>query len=70
LWRRFARQRHQRSLALIRLFAGLQSVYSSTDPAVGWLRNFGVATLGGLDAIKQQIMREAMGLGPLARGNL
>jgi ubiquinone biosynthesis UbiH/UbiF/VisC/COQ6 family hydroxylase len=70
LWRRFARQRHQRSLALIRLFAGLQSVYSSTDPAVGWLRNFGVATLGGLDAIKQQFMREAMGLGPLARGNL
>ncbi|XOV83714.1 MAG: FAD-dependent oxidoreductase [bacterium] len=62
LWARFARQRQARAQMMIRLFAGLQKVYGSTGPALSLLRNAGVASINSLDGVKQQIMREAMGL--------
>ena len=62
LWSRFARQRQVRAQMMIRLFAGLQKVYGSSDPGLSLLRNVGVASINLLDGVKQQIMREAMGL--------
>lgn len=62
LWSRFARQRQARAQMMIRLFSGLQKIYGSSDPGLALLRNVGVASINRLDGLKQQIMREAMGL--------
>ena len=67
LWRRYAAQRLARSSAMINTMAALQTVYASPSPAMALLRNVGVRSLNAVDMAKRQIMREAMGLGPLAR---
>ncbi|MCR9261756.1 MAG: FAD-dependent oxidoreductase [Pseudomonadaceae bacterium] len=62
LWTRFARQRQVRAQMMIRIFSALQKIYGSSDPGLALLRNIGVASINRLDGLKQQIMREAMGL--------
>ena len=47
---------------MIRIFSALQKIYGSSDPGLALLRNIGVASINRLDGLKQQIMREAMGL--------
>ena len=66
IWRRYARQRQVRSQMMIQTMAMLQKLYSSANPAVSLLRNFGVESFNALDTIKHQVMREAMGLGQLS----
>jgi 2-octaprenylphenol hydroxylase len=66
LWVTFARQRRQRAHMMIDLMATLQRLYAGSDPWWQWLRNTGVHWLNRAAPVKQQIMREAMGLGPLS----
>ena len=66
IWQRYARQRQLRSQMMIQAMAGLQKLFSSTNPAVSLLRNFGVQSFNALDGLKRQVMREAMGLGALS----
>ena len=66
IWRRYARQRQVRSQMMIQTMAMLQKLYSSANPTVSLLRNFGVQSFNALDTIKHQVMREAMGLGQLS----
>lgn len=65
--RRFARARQTRSRHVIELLSVLQGSYQNTSPGFSWLRNVAVRKLNDLQWVKQQIMREAMGLGPIAR---
>jgi 2-polyprenylphenol 6-hydroxylase len=68
LWRAFDRRRMMRARVMLRLMDSLRRVYAQGDPVSQWLRNVGVGWLNQAGPIKRQIMREAMGLGPLARG--
>jgi 2-octaprenyl-3-methyl-6-methoxy-1,4-benzoquinol hydroxylase/2-octaprenylphenol hydroxylase len=65
-WRTFARKRQARSQAMLRLMSALRLVYGSGSPWLGWARNMGVRAVSGSRLLKSQIMREAMGLGPMA----
>ena len=67
LWRTFARRRRARALGMAQFLAALQGFYGSPQPAVGWLRNFGVRMVNNSASIKRQLIMEALGLGPLAR---
>jgi 2-polyprenyl-6-methoxyphenol hydroxylase-like FAD-dependent oxidoreductase len=67
LWRSFARQRRTRSQIMLGLMAGFRSVYAQNDPLLQWARNVGVGWLNRTPAIKRQLMKEALGLGPLAQ---
>ena len=66
IWQRYARQRQVRARLMIQTMAALQKIYASNNPAVSLLRNFGVQSFNALDGIKRQVMREAMGLGPMS----
>jgi len=65
IWRRFARQRQTRARLMIQTMSALQKFYGSANPAVSLLRNIGVQSFNTLDALKHQVMREAMGLNRL-----
>lgn len=66
IWQRYVRRRRLRSEAMVRTMATLQQVFAQDHPAVNLLRNMGVRAVNSWDGLKQQIMQEAMGLGPLA----
>ena len=68
LWTSYARQRRARAKLLLTLMAGLQKAYAASDPLRGWLRNAGVGLIDHSSLLKTQLVREAMGLGPLAKG--
>lgn len=67
LWHGFARRRHWRSRMMVDLMGGLRRVYARSDPLFQWLRNVGVGWLDSVAPVKRQIIREALGLGSLAR---
>lgn len=69
IWRRFARERQVRAQVIIRLMATLARLYGSASPGVTWLRNLGVQGFNAATLVKHQVMREALGLGPLARAD-
>lgn len=62
----FNRQRRTRSLHMVRLLGLLQATYGEQNPWLLWARNKATHQLNGMSLVKQQIMREAMGLGPIA----
>jgi 2-octaprenylphenol hydroxylase len=66
-WPAFARRRRVRSRLMIDIMGGLRRVYASSDPMLQWVRNLGVAWVDSTALLKRQIIREALGLGPLAR---
>ncbi len=66
LWRRFLRQRRVRSQMVIQGMAFLKSIYGQSHPGAALARNVGVGLIQRVDLLKQQVVREAMGLGPLA----
>lgn len=66
-WRKYVRGRRTRSEAMIRTLGALKTFYGTNDPGLGVVRNVGVKLLNHTPGIKHQIMREAMGLGPLSR---
>ena len=67
LWRKYVRGRRTRSETMIRTLGTLKQIYGANNPALGVVRNMGVNFLNQAPGIKNQIMREAMGLGPLGR---
>ena len=66
LWRTFARKRRTRAQLMVAAMAGFRYAYAEDSPALTWLRNNAVAWVNGAGTVKQQIIREALGLGPLA----
>ncbi len=66
LWQGYVRRRRTRSAFMIRLLETLFRTYSHAGPGMSLLRNTGVQVFNALPALKHQVMREAMGLGPLA----
>ncbi len=66
LWRRYAARRKVRSLGMISIMQFFQSTYKWTDPYARWLRNVGVRKLDRSPRLKRQLMREAMGIGPIS----
>ena len=67
LWRAFDRRRKARSLSMTQFLAGLRAFYAMPQPAASWLRNLGVRWVDGFQPLKRQIIREALGLGPIAQ---
>lgn len=63
----FARRRRTRSASLISLMSGFQHVYAWQSPGLSWLRNAGVRFVNDQAFIKRQILREALGFGPIAK---
>ncbi len=67
LWRDFARRRKVRGIAMLRFLAGLRSIYGLRQPLPHWLRNAGVRFVNAAQPLKRQLIREALGIGPIAR---
>ncbi len=65
----YARKRRWRSEALVRLMSGFQDIFGWQEPGAVWLRNLGVRFVNRQTFVKQQILREAMGLGAVARAS-
>ena len=68
-WRGFARERRMRSKLLMAAMRGLLAAYCgprATNPWMRLARNTGVRFIDAASPIKAQLVREAMGLGPLA----
>ncbi len=63
---RFARQRRTRSLLMLGAMTALRQVYAEADPYLQWLRILGVSLSARSAPLKRQVIREALGLGPVA----
>ena len=66
-WREFARRRKVRGMAMMRFLAGLRAFYELRQPLPHWLRNAGVRFVNSAQPVKRQLIREALGIGPLAK---
>lgn len=66
LWRAFARKRRTRAQLMVAAMAGFRYAYAESSPTLTWLRNSAVGWINSAGTVKQQIIREALGLGPLA----
>ncbi|MCZ6890197.1 MAG: FAD-dependent oxidoreductase [Gammaproteobacteria bacterium] len=66
-WRRYARGRRARAELMTGLMGLFENAYGIHDPIARWIRNVGVRFIDRTPAIKNQLMREAMGLGPIAQ---
>ncbi len=72
-WRAFARERRLRSKLMISAMRTLLAAYSgawASNPWVRLARNTGIRWIDSSAVAKSQLIREAMGLGPLARGRV
>jgi 2-octaprenylphenol hydroxylase len=67
IWKSFARHRRTRAQLMLGLMTALREVYSEDDPYLQWLRNLGVKLTARATPVRRQVIREALGLGPLAR---
>ena len=66
LWRAFARRRKARSVAMMGFLAALRAFYGMRQPFPHWVRNLGVRLVHRSGPVKRQLIREAMGYGPVA----
>ena len=66
IWRRFAIRRRARARVMLKLMEFFDRTYGASGPYRRWTRNLGIRTVNKVPALKYQLMREAMGLGPLA----
>ena len=66
-WRGFALRRRARAEVMIALMRGLRDGYAYGGPVGRWIRNSGVRLIDAAPAIKQQLVREAMGVGVLKK---
>ena len=69
LWTEFARRRRTRARSITALMTAMRWMYSRGDPLSQWLRNVGVRAVDGSGALKGQLIREALGLGSVARSS-
>lgn len=66
IWRAFARKRRVRAQLMVGAMAGFRHAYAEGSPALTWLRNSAVNWVNDSGTVKRQVIREALGLGPLA----
>jgi 2-octaprenylphenol hydroxylase len=64
--RRYERWRKGDNLAMLLLMEGFRSLFGARSEAVRWLRNLGLTLVDGVEPLKAEIIRRAMGL----RGDL
>ena len=67
MWSDFAARRKLRSLMMLALMRGFSEVWQAHGPFFRLLRNFGVRSIANTTIVRHQLMREAMGLAPIAR---
>ena len=60
--RRYERERMGHNLAMMWLMEGFKRLFADQPLALRWLRNTGMSQLDNMPLIKNQIMRQAMGL--------
>lgn len=65
LWRSFNAKRKLRTLGMAQLMSFFSNIYKVQSPYMKLLRNTGVRWLDDNAAIKRQLIREAMGIGPI-----
>ena len=69
LWQRYTRHRETRARAMIATMAAFKQLFGSDLPGAGLVRRLGMQAVAQLPGLKNQIMREAMGLGTLSRSS-
>ena len=62
----YERRRSLRSTAIVGLMSGFQEIFGWQAPAPVWLRSIGMRFVNRQPWMKHQILREALGLGPIA----
>lgn len=67
--RTLAQRRRAKAIIMQQLMSLFDSTWRWKNPLSHWLRNFGVRTFSRAPAIKRQIIREAMGFGPMTKVN-
>ena len=65
-WREYAAKRKLRANSLIKLMMFFSQTYSASHPFARLIRNAGVRLVNSSASFKKQLIREAMGTGPLA----
>ena len=63
--RTVAERRRAKAIIMQQIMALFDSTWRWNDPVSHWLRNFGVRTFTRVPAVKKQVIREAMGFGPM-----
>lgn len=63
--RALSERRRAKAIIMQQIMALFDNTWRWNDPLSHWLRNFGVRTFTRLPAIKKQVIREAMGFGPM-----
>ena len=66
---RLAQRRRAKAIIMQQLMSLFDGTWQWKNPLAHWFRNFGVRTFSRSPAIKRQIIREAMGFGPMTKVN-
>lgn len=66
LWRAFNAKRKLRAASMVQLMSFFSTVYALQSPYMRLLRNSGVKWVNANEGLKRQLIREAMGVGPIA----
>ena len=64
-----AQRRRAKAIVMQQLMSLFDSTWRWKNPLSHWLRNLGVRTFSQVPAVKKQIIREAMGFGPMTKVN-
>lgn len=67
LLRHYARRRRVRAQLLQRAMTFFDATWSWGSPTTRWVRNSGTRFFNNCEFLKEQVIREAMGIGPLAK---
>ncbi|MXZ56086.1 MAG: hypothetical protein F4227_04550 [Gammaproteobacteria bacterium] len=67
--RTLAQRRRAKAIIMQQLMSLFDSTWRWKNPLSHWLRNLGVRTFSHVPAVKRQIIREAMGFGPMTKVN-
>ena len=66
LWSAFDAKRKLRATSMVQLMSFFSNVYALQSPYMRLLRNAGVRWVNANEGLKRQLIREAMGIGPIA----
>jgi len=69
IWRQYSYKRKFRAASMLRLMEFFSAVWHIDSPYFRLVRNFGVRCVNRNHGLKQYLMKEAMGLGPLAKAS-
>jgi len=66
IWRAFARRRGVRARMMVAAMSAFRQGYAGSGPLETWVRNLAIGWVDHTPLVKRQIIREALGLGPVA----